>query len=197
MARHTAQHIRPEVAQELLAKNAAPLVKRGGARRRPPRLQTRSRSGSPEPQAPPAGTAGEEIPETAEGLVAAEEARVPRSAEDAHWRTGPPPEAAEGSGSPAAGTEPSAQRRSRVTVEDVEEDEYEGEVRESAAEARAAALEEEQDRWEHEQESGWAGEDEFDEQFWAELEAEVHQAAGYARKCFLLLLHALNGALNA
>jgi hypothetical protein len=107
---------------------------------------------------------------------------------------GPPPEAAEGSGLLGdAATPTGGQRKSRVTVEDVDEEDYEGELRDTEEDARRAALEEEEDRRVHEQQAGW--EDEFDEQFWAELEAEVHQAAGYARECFSSL-HALNALIE-
>jgi hypothetical protein len=92
---------------------------------------------------------------------------------------GPPPDAAEGSGQSA--TQP-GRRRSKVTVEDVPEDEYEGEASETEEEACRAALEEEEDRRAYEQKSGW--EDDFDEQFWDELEAEMHEAAGHTRESF-------------
>jgi hypothetical protein len=182
MKRHSAQHVRPEVAQALLQKNAIPLRRAGRARRPPARSRSRSRSRSPapeqaEPDEPHAdSSAGEPDSNDVDGSSSFGQPW------DASWHAGPPPEAAEGSGSRTPSASQGRRGSPSVTVEDVPEEEYEGEVHETQAQARVAELEEDEDRRAYEQEPGW--EDDFDEQFWLELEAGVHEAAGHARKCF-------------
>jgi hypothetical protein len=184
MKRHSEQHVRPEVAQALLQKNAIPLRRAGRARRPPARSRSRSRSQSlapehAEPDSPHADNdAGGPESHGVDGSF--EQPSVSSSPWDASWHEGPPPEAAEGSGSRTHAASQGRGGSTSVTVEDVPEEEYEGEIHETQAEARAAELEEDEDRRAYEEELGW--EDDFDEQFWHELEAGVHEAAGHARK---------------
>jgi hypothetical protein len=84
-----------------------------------------------------------------------------------HWRVGPPSHEAE-----------SSLRASEATVEDAD-NLYEGEEEESEEESRRADLFEEQDVLDYEESRQF--EDDFDDSFWAELEAEVLHSADHGR----------------
>jgi hypothetical protein len=156
--KHFAKHIDPVLAQGILQRNAIPLTRVGRVRRRPSRSRSRSPAQEPSPGAP------DWIPE-GHGTNSPDESFVQDN--NLSWRAGPPPQDAESS------------LRGSGVAEDVA-DSYEGEEDpESLDEAMRADMAEEQDMLDYEQERQF--EDNFDNRFWAELEAEVLHSAEHGR----------------
>lgn len=164
--RHARTHIRPEIAQERLRKNAVPLRRAGGARFAPSRSRSVSRGRTPDP-------GHLDIDDLMNIDPAVDD--LSNSGHSGTWRAGPPPEDAQSSSHRGA----ARVRHHGVAVGEAGE-EYEGEDdTETMAEAEQASAAERQDEHNYMKDRQYA--DDFDDDFWAEIREELLHSAEYGR----------------